>query len=484
MKFTFKPSPNYHTKQTTIGIMWDLTVCLLSILLFAAVYYGMTFGAAYGLRVIIMAVCAVAAAVASEAVFFKATGVKDIATEVKHSFSWVTALIIVLITRLDVSYYAIIVATVISIIVGKLVFGGFGQNIFNPAAIGEAIIMNYFGAAKAAKVTADVFTGATPISTFASSGWIMSGSALGDLVDKAGGLTTMFLGSYPSVVGGSCALLIILCGIFMVWRKDIDWHLTVTYLLSIFVISLVVGLFHGGAFEFAFLNLITGGTLFGAVFMMTDPVTTPFTIPGRMIFAFGCACFTLLIRWKANLPDGVLYSILLMNMVSPAIDKFVNGNQIKEADKIRNKVIICGAIFCLIPMLVGALTKVETKAAEPAPAPAPAAAVSANDYSANNASCTAEGGGVYACKADGYAAQNEGGAANEAKITIADGKVVSVEVTTVSDTPGISDSAVSADALKAYEGSATEDVTTGATASFTEGSIKAMIAKALAMDAE
>jgi electron transport complex protein RnfD len=481
MKFKYKPSPSYRNWQSTDGIMLDLTACLCAVLLFAAVYYGIAFGLACGLRVILMALVAVVSAVASEAIYFKVTGAKDIKQAVLHSYGWVTALIIVLISRLDVSLYAIIIATAVSIIFGKLVFGGFGQNIFNPAAFGEAIIMNYFAASKAAKVTADVFTGATPVARLAANGWIMNDSTLSSTISAAGGYGALLLGSYPSVIGGSCGLLLLLCGAFMIWRKDIDWHLSCAYLLSIFVVSLVVGLIKGAGIQFAIVNLLTGGVLFGAVFMMTDPVTTPLTIPGRMIFAFGCACLTLLIRWKANLPDGVLFSILLMNMLTPAIDKWVNGNQIRDAVKIRNKVIACGVIFTLLPIIVGALTPVEASTSSAADsAPAATSFVAKGDYSANKASCTSQGNGVYACKADGYLAQSGEGDANEAIITIKDGKVVSVEMTAVNDSPGISDSAVSADALAAYVGvSDPEDAVTGATAAFTEGSIKAMVAAAL-----
>ena len=485
MKYTFKPSPNYRTTQTTSGIMADLTGCLCAILVFSAVYYGVAFGAVYGIRVIGMAAVSVLTALASEAVYFKVTGSKDIKTDILHSYGWVTALILTLITRLDVSYYAVIVATAICIIFGKLVFGGFGQNIFNPAAMGEAIIMNYFAASKAAQVTADVFTGATPVTELSSYGWIMEQSVLGNFVNSVGGYGNLLLGGYPSVIGGSCALLIVLCGAFMLWRRDIDWHLSVFYLLFVFCLSLIVGLIHGAGISYAFVNLLTGGVLFCAVFMMTDPVTTPITIPGRMIFAAGAAALTLMIRWKANLPDGALFSLLLMNMVTPAIDKMVKGNQIKEAKKIRMQVIVISACCLLTALAVGAFLKPKEVTAEETKTEtveAPAGALGEMDFSVNNASCEDKGNGVYACKADGYAAQNEGGSPNEAEITVADGKVVSVTVTAFNDTAGIGDSGVSEEALAAYAGAdLNTDVTTGATASFTDGSVKAMVAEALKM---
>lgn len=482
MKFSFKPSPNYRTEQTTSGIMLDLTACLAAVTIFAAVYYGVAFGAAYGIRVILMTAAAVITAFVSEAVYFKITGSKDIKYDITHSYGWVTAMILVLITRLDVSIYAVVIATVICIIFGKLVFGGFGQNIFNPAAFGEAIIMTSFAASKAAQVTADVFTGATPVAEYASNGWVITGA------EKSAGIANLILGSYPSVIGGSCALLLLLCGAFMLYRRDIDWHLSVFYLVYILVFSLIAGLFIGNPLQFAIVNLLSGGVIFGAVFMMTDPVTTPITIPGRMIFAAACAALTLIIRWKANLPDGVLFSILLMNMLTPAIDKMVNGNQIKDAVKIRNKVLISTAFCALIAIGTGALLKpAEASAEEAAPAAEPAAegGLQDMDFSANEAECTEQGDGVYACKALGYAGQSGEGEANEALITIKDGKVVSVEMTAVNDTPGISDSAVSESALAAYAGAdLSSDIETGATASFTEGSIKAMVQAALKAAAE
>ena len=365
MKFTFKPSPVYRNAQSTSNIMRDLSLCLVVVLCASSVYYGVTYGMDVALRVILMAVFAVIAALVSEALYFKATKVEDIKTAILHSYGWVTALILVLITKVDVSYYAVIVCTVIAVIVGKLLFGGFGQNIFNPAAFGEALIMNSFVSSTNADVTSKVFdaiSGGTPMAGAASGyNWLIPSANFSEFLSQYGGFGNMLLGNYPSVIGGSCAIVILLCGAFLIWRKDIDWHVSVTYLVSIFVISLIVGLIKGAGFSYALFNVLGGGVLFGAVFMITDPVTTPLTIPGRIIFAVATAALTLILRWKANLPDGVLFSILLMNMLTPAIDRFINGNQIKEAGKIRNKVLIVSLVVTLIAILVGATLKSETE---------------------------------------------------------------------------------------------------------------------------
>ena len=349
MKFSFKPSPNYRSEQNTSGIMRDVTACLLAVLLFAIVWYSVTYGAAYGLRVFLMALFAVMAAEITEVIWFKATG-KDW-KEIFHSYGWVTALILVCITRLNVSYYAVIVCTIVAIVFGKMVFGGFGQNIFNPAAFGEALLMNTFSSS----VASDITTGATPITTIKSSGWIMSSDLFQQFLTQFGGVKDFFLGNYTSVIGGSCALLLILCFLFLLWKKDVDWHLSVSYLVTVFVLSTIIGLAKGAGFAYGVFNVISGGVLFGAIFMMTDPVSTPITVAGRVVFGICTACLTLVFRWRSNLPDGVLFSILLMNMLTPAIDKAFSGNQIKDASKFMKRALIICGISAIVTLGVGSL---------------------------------------------------------------------------------------------------------------------------------
>lgn len=368
MKFTFKPSPNYRNEQSTSDIMRVLTIALTCVFVFAASWYGMRFGATYAIRVILMGIDGIVAALLTEAVYFKVMKSKNIKNDVLHSYGWVTGMIIVLITKIDVSYYAIFVATVIAIVFGKLVFGGFGQNIFNPAALGEAIIMNSFGASNDAEVTSTVLSGATPLTTMSSEGWASGQSVLSNVISDFGGIGSMLLGNYATVIGGSCALLLILLCAWLIYMKVIDYRLSVTYFVTIFVISLIVGLIHGMGLEFAFFNLLVGGVMFCGVFMITDPVTTPVSIPGKYLFAVCAACLTLLIRWKASLPDGALFSILLMNMLTPAIDKACDGSQIKDAKSIQRNVCIVAIVAVAVTLLVGGTLKStdeETAAAAP-----------------------------------------------------------------------------------------------------------------------
>ena len=119
------------------------------------------------------------------------------------------------------------------------------------------------------------------------------------------------------------------------------------------MVSLLIGLMHGAGVWYAVFQVLAGGVVFGGVFMMTDPVTSPVTIPGRVIFAVGAACFTLIFRLRSNMADGVLYSILLMNMLTPAIDKLMDGNQIKNAAKNVRTVLIACAVMLVITLGVG-----------------------------------------------------------------------------------------------------------------------------------
>lgn len=350
MKFTFKPSPNYRHANSTTDIMKHLTVALGAVLLSAVIWYGVAYGMA--MRVVMMTVTAVVTALLTETAYFAFTGSKDIVHDVTHSYGWVTALILVCLTKIDVTYYAIVIATVVAILFGKMFFGGFGQNIFNPAAFGEAIIMNSFSSGTES-VTAQVLSGATPMTAMGSAGWGSSASVVEGVMRSYGGVLGMLMGDYASVIGGSCAIVIIAAFFYLLYNDVIDWHLTVPYLVTVFAVSLITGLANGSGFSFALFNTIGGGTLFVSVFMLTDPVTSPVTIPGKYIFAIGAAALTLILRWKAAIPDGALFAILLMNMLTPAIDRVCSGSQIKDAKSIQTKTCVISAVVIVIALAVG-----------------------------------------------------------------------------------------------------------------------------------
>lgn len=489
MKFSFHVSPNYRDTKSTSGIMKDLTLCLLAILTFAAIWYGVSYGVNYGIRVIMLAVCAVVSAIVTETIYFKMIK-KDVGHGLTHSYAWITALIIVLISKVDTSYYAIIVATSLALIFGKLVFGGFGQNIFNPAALGAAIIMNSFSSTAAV----DFATAATPLAPMQAAGWVMDVPHLTSYISQFGGFGNMFLGNYASVIGGTCALLIILCYLFLTFRHDLNWRTPLVYVGTVALISLIAGLATGQGIEFMMINLLAGGVLFCGVFMLTDPVTSPVTISGRYIFAVGAAVLTLLIRWKANLPDGALYSILLMNMLTPAIDMACDGSLVRDIKKIVTRVVVICTVCIAIGIGVGVtLQPVEVEAEAPVAAETEGeseeAALDPSDmkqYEAVAEKGEVDGNNVtYHCSAKGFGlVSGHAGEYSENKVDVTiDTKaktVVSVKLVNYGDTPHVGDNATSEEALAAYAGVKSVDAVDAVTnATFTSNSVKAMVQAAL-----
>ena len=455
MKFNFKPSPNYRDGQSTGRIMGELTLGLLAVFAFSLYYYFTNFSASYGLRAILLMITAIVSACGTEILWCVFTK-KDILNSLKNSYPWVTAIILTMMCPLSIEYYALAVATVIAIFFGKLVFGGFGQNIFNPAAVGRATIFASFAGAAAA----DIVTGATPTSSMAAQNWIInSAEGMSSFLKPFGGLGNMFVGLYPGAIGETSALVILVVGVILAIRKVIDWRVPATYLITVFVLAAGVGLMHGAPISYALFHLLTGGAMFGAVFMMTDPVTNPTSAAGRIMFAVGCAVITIVLRLRSNLPEGVMYSILIMNMLTPLIESLTDGQQIKMKSKnIRNLAILFVAGLA-ITLLVGSTIK-------------PVAAGSAEAGATNGTETT------YNVTQHGFQGDNQ----FEVVIDTAKGEVVSVKMTEFNDTPGIGDG-VNDDYLSQFVGAKSEDdvnaVDNVSGASYTSKSAKDAIIQAL-----
>lgn len=359
MKFTFRVSPNYRDPISTGRIMRDLTLGLCVIYAFALYYYFTQYGTNYGLHALALMATSLIVAFATEAAFAYFTK-KPIVHFLINSYSWVTAIILTLMVPITMTYFAMGFGTFFAIFFGKLVFGGFGQNIFNPAAAGRAAILASFAGAAAADIT----TSATPTQSIAQLGWMIDKpEAVSAFLAKFGGLQNMFLGLYPGALGETSKLLILVVAIFLVWRKVIDWRVPTFYVGTVLLLSSIIAVTKGMGIWYPLFHLSTGGLMFGAVFMATDPVTNPTSATGRTLFAIGCGILTMLIRVKANLPEGVLYSILLMNMMSPAIELLTDGWQIKKVKKYVTSVVS----FVLVGVLLTVMTSFAMSYKEPAP---------------------------------------------------------------------------------------------------------------------
>lgn len=340
MKFNFHVSPSLKGNLTTKEIMKELTLGLLLVFVLAVFYYASAYGSRYALQAILLLVCSLVTTLVCEFLFAKIRK-RDPKKEIQNSFGWVTAIILTLMVPISTRPYALIISTAFAIIFGKMLFGGFGHNIFNPAAVGRAVIFATFTGA-----STNLVTSATPTALIGNSyGWVPANAdALDGFLSQVGGWSSLFLGTYPGALGETFTIAIVLIGIFLIVRKIIDWRVPVVYLGTIFVMTAIVaiitgvGSYHGipGFIWYPVLHLILGGVVFGAFFMLTDPVTSPTSAAGRTIFALGAGILTVLIRLTGNLPEGCLYSILLMNMMTPLIESLLDGKQLDILKKAKH----------------------------------------------------------------------------------------------------------------------------------------------------
>ena len=220
------------------------------------------------------------------------------------------------------SWYHVLVGAIVGIVIGKLVFGGTGNNIFNPALVGMLFSKLCFGAQwnlnQNSWMVEDVVAGGTPLGN-------ISGGNFGALGDY--GLLDLFMGWVPGTLGEVSKLAIIVGLAYLLIRRAADWRVVVGYLGTFVLLMGSAGIYitlqYEGAFswlEFMGYELFSGGLLFGATFMITDPVTGPITSPSRWIYACFGGAMVVIIRLLGALPEGVGFSILLANAIAPALD--------------------------------------------------------------------------------------------------------------------------------------------------------------------
>lgn len=322
MKFRLTPGPFLRSERTTHSIMVELSCVLAFVYLYSLIFYFARVGSYYGLRAILIGVFALLGSLVVDvivALIKKQRTVKEIWHHISYSYSYVTALIFALTMPVGVSYYAVILGSAFATFIGKVIFGGFGYNIVNPAGIGRIFVAVSFSLA-VPKIPGlvDATTGATLTSSINwITGAIGSGHSLQDL----------FLGLYVGTIGETYTFLLLICGIYLFVRGICDYRQGLAYLGGTFIMTLILGLlFHvANPFEYALIHLCSGGLMFGAIFMISDPVTGPTTQLGKVIYGLGAAFLTVLIRVCGNMPEGVVFSIVLMNLFTPLIESAIKG---------------------------------------------------------------------------------------------------------------------------------------------------------------
>ena len=299
MTLTISSSPHIRAKHTTASIMRNVVIALIPALAVGAYVFGAR-------MLLIVAIC-VASAVAAEA------AVQKFMKKPVTIGDWsavVTGLLLAYNLPINAPWWLCVIGSVFAIVLVKQLFGGLGHNFINPALAARAFLL----ASWPTRMTGSAFIPATDtITTATPLGLLKEGGDLSMLPSNL----DMFLGvnGVYGCIGEISALALLIGGIYLIVRGIISWRIPVVYLATVAVLSFVFG-------EDPIFQLCSGGLMLGAFFMATDYVTSPTTALGQVIFAFGCGLLTMIIRQFGGYPEGVSYSILLMNVAAPLIERF------------------------------------------------------------------------------------------------------------------------------------------------------------------
>ena len=292
-------SPHIHTKTTTQQIMGDVLIALLPASVAAVVLFGLK-------ALLILAVC-VGTCVISEFLFNLIAKKKQTVSDLS---ACVTGTILALSLPATAEIWHCIIGSVFAIVVVKCLFGGIGCNFANPAVTARVFLLVSFASIGGGVATnfqdVDLVASATPLEA------IKTGAT-----ENLPSLLDMLIGNRGGAIGETCAIALLFGGAYLVARKVISWHTPVIFIGTVFVLSLIVK----QDFTLALYEVLGGSLLIGAIFMATDYSTTPINKYGKMVFALGCGIITVLIRFWGEYPEGISFAILLMNILSPYIEK-------------------------------------------------------------------------------------------------------------------------------------------------------------------
>ena len=298
--FVVSGTPHVRSKESIQSIMRDVIIALVPATA-AGIYY-------FGLRALILIVAAIISAVFFEWLYEKIT--KKPVT-INDLSAVVTGLLLAMNLPASAPVWVAIVGSAFAIIFAKQLFGGLGQNFINPALAGRAFLLASYPTEMTTWVVpnglaADAATYATPLAQLKNG---TLDASLGQLV----------LGQVGGTIGETCAIALIIGGIYLLYKHVISWKIPVIYIATVFILFAVIGR-HG--MRMPLQEIFAGGVMLGGIFMATDYASSPVTAKGQVIFAVGAGLLTYLIRTFGGYPEGVSYSILIMNCCVPLIERF------------------------------------------------------------------------------------------------------------------------------------------------------------------
>ena len=312
--YILSSSPHAHANSSVSRIMLDVILALLPATAAGIWFFGLP-------AVWTIAVC-VSTCVATEALCRLAMG-RD--STIGDLSAVLTGLLLALNLPAGIPLWMAVVGSVFAIGVAKQVFGGIGMNPFNPALAARAFMLISFTGPMTTWLkpfwwkTPDAMTTATPLAAMKK--LYVAECAAGatptpDALSSLPGVSDLLLGCMPGCIGEVSAVALAIGAAYLLWRKVITWHIPAAFIATVYVYSLVAG----GAP--AYMQVLAGGVMIGAFFMATDYVTSPITAKGKLIFGFGCGLLCMLIRQFGSYPEGCSFAILIMNSITPLINRW------------------------------------------------------------------------------------------------------------------------------------------------------------------
>ncbi len=302
--YNMGPSPHIRTAETVDKVMYDVIIALVPALLMA-VYVFKT-------RALIVTAVSVIFCMLTELVFNK---IRKVECTLHDGSAIVTGLLFAFVIPVGMSLQYVAIGAVVSIALGKMLFGGLGQNVFNPALVGRAFVQASWPVA-ITSFTLDGMAGATMLDA-------MKRGVPEILIREGNPYVQALIGQMGGCLGETSALALLIGGAYLIYKKQIDWKMPVIIIATVAVLTGIAG-------RDPLMHVLSGGLMLGAFFMATDMVTSPVTPKGKIIYAFGIGALIALIRMKGGYPEGTAFSILIMNGVTPLINRYTMPKKFGE----------------------------------------------------------------------------------------------------------------------------------------------------------
>ena len=315
--FTISPSPHVHGGDSIEKNMYGVLIALVPTFIFSIVFFG--------LGAILVTLTSVAACLVFEYVIQKYL-MKQRPT-IWDGSAIITGVLLAFNLPSSLPLWIVVIGALVAIGIGKMSFGGLGNNIFNPALVGRVFLLISFPVQMTTWpvpngfATADAVTGATPLALVKEA--VKNGQAVGDTLSSVGITTSnLILGNIGGSLGEVAAIGLLLGFAYMLIRKIISWHIPVAIFATVIVFSGILNLADPAQFAGPVFHLFTGGLMLGAIFMATDYVTSPMTHKGMIIYGVGIGLLTVIIRVFGAYPEGMSFAILIMNGFTPLINRY------------------------------------------------------------------------------------------------------------------------------------------------------------------